>query len=120
MRQSIFILFLLLWCLFAGAQEICDNGIDDNNNGLVDMNDFTCRCNMAPLYPVNKIVNPSLEATFDLPGPYYIKNGDLKGWFQPGGYGNKAAPEGNYVWMIEYTGYDNKSDRKSGSFLLLR
>lgn len=26
------------------AQEICDNGIDDNNNGLVDLNDTACIC----------------------------------------------------------------------------
>ena len=26
------------------AQEICDNGIDDNNDGLIDINDDECQC----------------------------------------------------------------------------
>lgn len=35
----------LLAALPAGAQEICDNGIDDDGNGLVDLNDtLGCAC----------------------------------------------------------------------------
>ncbi len=43
------------------AQEICDNGIDDDGNGLVDLNDtLACPCNLLPP-PVNLITNGSFE-----------------------------------------------------------
>jgi len=28
----------------AMAQEICDNGIDDDGDGLIDINDHQCKC----------------------------------------------------------------------------
>ncbi|MFT3883976.1 MAG: PKD domain-containing protein [Flavobacteriales bacterium] len=58
--------FLLLaaWCFLAHgllAQEICDNGIDDDGNGLIDLNDTTgCPCTLAPPRP-NLIPNGSFE-----------------------------------------------------------
>lgn len=43
------------------AQEICDNGIDDDGNGLVDLNDIlACPCDLLPP-PVNLISNGSFE-----------------------------------------------------------
>jgi gliding motility-associated-like protein len=43
------------------AQEICDNGIDDTGNGLIDLNDVTaCPCDTVPLQ-TNLIQNPSFE-----------------------------------------------------------
>lgn len=39
--------------------EICDNGIDDDNDGLVDLNDEDCDC---PVLEVNSLIpNPSFE-----------------------------------------------------------
>ncbi|MBX2973625.1 MAG: gliding motility-associated C-terminal domain-containing protein [Flavobacteriales bacterium] len=38
------ILVLLLWSVASFAQEICDNGIDDDGNGLIDLNDPACPC----------------------------------------------------------------------------
>ena len=42
-------LFFLLLILSAGtsfSQEICDNGIDDDGDGLIDLNDSVeCVCN---------------------------------------------------------------------------
>lgn len=44
MKKLIFILFITLTNL-AFTQEICDNGIDDDNDGLVDLKDTTdCTC----------------------------------------------------------------------------
>lgn len=45
----------------AVAQEICDNGIDDTGNGLIDLNDVgACPCVLAP--PVTNIIpNGSFE-----------------------------------------------------------
>lgn len=41
--------------------EICDNAIDDDNNGLIDLNDPACEC--SPPEPVSQIPNPSFEDT---------------------------------------------------------
>ncbi|MBZ0207590.1 MAG: PKD domain-containing protein [Flavobacteriales bacterium] len=50
------------------AQEICDNGIDDDGNGLVDLNDtLACPCNLLPP-PVNLISNGSFEDHTCCPG----------------------------------------------------
>ncbi len=39
--------------------EICDNAIDDDNDGLVDINDPDCECPI--LAPISRIPNPSFE-----------------------------------------------------------
>lgn len=41
------------------AQEICDNGIDDTGNGLIDLNDPECAC--SDLMASSLIPNPSFE-----------------------------------------------------------
>jgi gliding motility-associated-like protein len=54
-------LFLCL-CFFAMpilAQEICNNGIDDNGDGLIDLNDPECMC--SSLIESSLIPNPSFE-----------------------------------------------------------
>jgi gliding motility-associated-like protein len=35
----------------AAAQEICNNGIDDDGNGLIDLNDPACACNAVVVPP---------------------------------------------------------------------
>ena len=45
-----YILFLLLSNSIIFSQEICDNGIDDDGDGQIDLNDSDCYC-----------INPSLE-----------------------------------------------------------
>ena len=40
-------------------EEICDNGIDDDENGLIDLNDPSCDCVIVG--PVSLIPNPSFE-----------------------------------------------------------
>ncbi len=50
------------------AQEICDNGIDDDGNGLIDLNDsVACPCNLLPP-PQNLITNGSFEQHSCCPG----------------------------------------------------
>jgi len=45
------------------SQEICDNGIDDDGNGLIDLNDLAgCPCALDPA-PPNILPNPSFEQT---------------------------------------------------------
>lgn len=57
--------YILMLCLFLGwnvyGQEICNNGIDDDANGLVDLNDPGCDCTMSTGNPVSLIPNPSFE-----------------------------------------------------------
>ena len=54
-------LAFLLLPLLGFAQEICDNGIDDDGDGLVDLNDREdCNCHLAPEIP-SLLPNPSLE-----------------------------------------------------------
>ncbi len=54
------IAFLII-CFSASlyAQEICDNAIDDDNDGLIDLNDDDCEC--LTFTPSSLIPNPSFE-----------------------------------------------------------
>ncbi|KAA3631883.1 MAG: hypothetical protein DWQ02_15640, partial [Bacteroidetes bacterium] len=59
-RASLTILFLLLLThQWLHGQEICDNAIDDDGDGLVDLNDDDCLCDA--LWPSSLIPNPSFE-----------------------------------------------------------
>ena len=41
-----YLLIFLLFSSYISAQEICNNGLDDDNDGLVDLNDnIDCACN---------------------------------------------------------------------------
>lgn len=53
------ILLLSNGILFAQI-EICDNGFDDDNDNLIDLNDPDCVC--AEVAPISMIPNPSFEA----------------------------------------------------------
>lgn len=61
-RRSAFWL-LALFPLVVSAQEICDNGIDDDGNGLIDLNDPACPCStlLAPPDLQSYIRNHSFE-----------------------------------------------------------
>lgn len=47
------------------SQEICDNAVDDDGDGLVDLNDSDCDCNN--LIELSLIPNPSFEDTLCCP-----------------------------------------------------
>ncbi|HEX2618031.1 MAG TPA: hypothetical protein VHL57_10845, partial [Flavobacteriales bacterium] len=53
----------------ASAQEICDNGIDDDADGLIDLNDATdCSCSGTVVLPLPSFIpNPSFEQYNCLP-----------------------------------------------------
>ena len=42
-----------------GLIEICDNAVDDDGDGLIDLNDADCDCQIAE--PISLIPNPSFE-----------------------------------------------------------
>ncbi len=65
------ILLILLFGLSGAtllAQEICDNGIDDDGDGLIDLNDLDCYCNN--LLESSLIHNPSFEEYTCCPGNF--------------------------------------------------
>ena len=64
-------ILLFLFCILSqaalfGQVEICDNGLDDDGDGLVDLNDEDCICEV--LEPVSYIPNPSFEEMECCPG----------------------------------------------------
>ncbi len=60
--KMLFILVFLCSGWAVQAQEICDNGIDDNNNGLIDLQDPECACHpIIQLLAPNSLPNPSFE-----------------------------------------------------------
>lgn len=56
-----YLFILIAWAPeIARVNEICDNGIDDDNNGLTDLNDPQCDCEIVDFESM--IPNPSFEA----------------------------------------------------------
>lgn len=59
-KIHLILLFLLCIATASFAQEICDNGIDDDGDGLIDLNDWSdCKCDAVS--PTSLIPNPSFE-----------------------------------------------------------
>ncbi len=71
MLNRFFAVFLLAFSLFhlsLPAQEICNNAIDDDLDGLIDLNDTSdCICAQVGVSPVSLIPNPSFEDNNCLP-----------------------------------------------------
>jgi gliding motility-associated-like protein len=67
-KLSIACIFFMLVCIGSiSAQEICNNGVDDDNDGLVDLNDSeNCSCNNVSSV-TSLIPNPSFEIYDCLP-----------------------------------------------------
>ncbi len=76
-----YILFLTLRFL-SYSQEICDNGIDDDGDGFIDLNDTAaCNCGIFQIEPYSLIQNPSFEDTFCCPF-FYSSLVCAKDWMQ--------------------------------------
>ncbi len=64
------------------AQELCDNGVDDDADGLIDLNDSTdCVCGLAPVLLDGILPNPSFE-DFDCMPSSYSQVDCISDWFQ--------------------------------------
>lgn len=63
MAKAIFAFFLLLFIQATAISqtEICNNAIDDDGDGLIDLNDNDCDCQV--IEPISYIPNPSFEDT---------------------------------------------------------
>jgi gliding motility-associated-like protein len=63
------------------SQEICDNGIDDDNDGLVDLHDPDCDCEGFTSYVNSIIPNPSFEDKLGCPTGFEQLD-SVKNWIQ--------------------------------------
>ena len=60
--QFLFGLIFSLHISYGLSQEICDNGIDDDNDGLIDLNDAVdCACSSSSIVEDGFLFNPSFE-----------------------------------------------------------
>lgn len=80
------IIIVLSFILMGGwlqAQEICDNGFDDDGNGLTDLNDPACVCEgiTIPEDATDHLPNPSFEDIYCCPS-WYAQMGCAAGWIQ--------------------------------------
>lgn len=57
--RTVIVFFVLLFSSVLYAQEDCNNGIDDDGDGLIDLNDPECICSTTPIPSI--IPNPSFE-----------------------------------------------------------
>ncbi|HEX2616203.1 MAG TPA: PKD domain-containing protein [Flavobacteriales bacterium] len=93
-------LSLLLVCFSSGllsAQELCDNGVDDDNDGLIDLNDtLACRCTaLSVLDTAAMIPNPSFEEHDCWPSQY-VQFACAQDWYSASG----STPDYHYVGDI--------------------
>jgi len=86
--RTYFVLLFLLPASFTGnAQEICNNGKDDDGDGLADLKDPDCQCQFS--VAGNMLINASFEAHNHCPVTYVYDN-DYKvvDYWQYGTYTN--------------------------------
>jgi len=58
MKHTLLLLFFI-FSSFCYSQEICNNGVDDDGDGKIDLNDSDCVCNNSKITSI--IPNPSFE-----------------------------------------------------------
>ena len=77
---------LCIWGIFfihiGYAQEICDNAIDDDNDGLIDLNDPDCQCGpgFETVYLPNAIPNPNFDLQTCCPDNLSTNSQCLNDW----------------------------------------
>ena len=79
MKKLFFICFIL-FSFFSYAQENCNNGIDDDGDGKIDLNDEDCKCSVSPT--TSLVNNHDFEIKNSCPDNF-AQFGKVQGWFQP-------------------------------------
>ncbi len=100
---------LMIFTLAISAQEICDNGIDDDGDSLIDLNDDDCDCaNIVPLTSVNGSPCRRLDLLLEVSGATSFQ------WYKDGvaitGYTNNSMAvtrfnptgEGCYQVLVQH------------------
>ncbi|MEI7597106.1 MAG: gliding motility-associated C-terminal domain-containing protein [Bacteroidota bacterium] len=79
MKKYLLLFAVLLNTGFAFSQEICNNGIDDDGDGLVDLNDTVdCVCQQTNV--TSMLTNPSFEDYIQCPTAFTQTTGYIVGW----------------------------------------
>lgn len=81
---------------YAQVVEICDNAIDDDQDGFIDIQDSDCLCNLA--LPVSPIPNPSFELYACCPNAQAQMN-CAEGWM------NASAPTPDFFHFCGWQEY---------------
>lgn len=101
LKTIVTILCLFTTCYFLQAQgsavEICDNGIDDDNDQLIDLNDDNCPCTIVE--PISLIRNPSFEDLNCCPRERSQLN-CADGWIQA------SEPTTDLIHTCDWMGWD--------------
>ena len=79
--RTILIIVSIMFSSHVFSQEICNNGIDDDGDGLIDLNDPDCTCTPATTTVLSLIPNPSFETMNCCPSSYSQVN-CASGWVQ--------------------------------------
>ena len=91
-RDRPYTILLLIFLLIASAgltQEICNNGIDDDGDGLVDLHDADCQCHF--VVTDNLLQNGSFELYDHCPINYtYVSDYKIATYWQYGSKMNEA------------------------------
>lgn len=82
--------------------EICDNAIDDDGDGLIDLNDSDCECVLVEVESL--IPNPSFEETSCCPEMQSELN-CASGWIQA------SYPTTDFIHTCGWSGWDNDIDQ---------
>ena len=132
MNKSLVLFLFAMTVLFSYSQEICDNNIDDDNDGLIDFQDIEdCPCsllssgtlNVIPIYYIpnsftpdgderNNIFRPIFACGLEA-GSYRLDVYDHKGQIiftsmdvETGWDGTRngtVLQQGTYMWKIGFT-----------------
>jgi len=95
--KSTLLLTLFFPCILVAQVEICDNGIDDDEDSLIDLNDEDCFCEVVD--PVSLIPNPSFEDQNCCPSDRSQLD-CASGWIQA------SEPTTDYIHTCDYLGWD--------------
>ncbi len=99
LSRSICLLVAVCLCFLISAQvEICNNGIDDDDDLLIDLNDPDCECEV--LEPISLIPNPSFEDMDCCPDNRSQLN-CATDWIQA------SVPTTDYIHDCNWTGWAN-------------
>ena len=79
MKRLIFLILFILLSVSTYGQENCNNGIDDDGDGKIDLNDLDCACSNPTL--ISLLPNPSFETYSSCP-TYYSELNLATPWYQ--------------------------------------
>jgi hypothetical protein len=125
MKKNIIILFFIFSVDFVFCQippipsipENCSNGIDDDGDALIDLNDPECFC-ITNASDFSLIPNSSIEldncCQADVSQAFCLQN-----WFQTGA-GTTELSEGVYFFVVTVKSQNNDATRYSGPIHLIR